>query len=223
VIVLGIDASTLTASVAVLRDHDVLAEEDARADLQAEALLPLIARVLARAGIAPRAIEAVAVGAGPGSFTGLRIGMATAKGLAFAAGCPLWAVSSLRALAFAARGVAPVLVAALDARRGEVYAGVFDGDLEPLAPERALAPGALAAAVGDPRAVVFGDALDVYPDLGIRIADGVRRTPSGAHVALVALNGDRTDVLTGGGPVYVRPAEAEVLYPDGVPGARRVR
>jgi tRNA threonylcarbamoyladenosine biosynthesis protein TsaB len=152
--------------------------------------------------------------------------MATAKGIAFAAGCPLWAVSSLRALAYAAKGAAPVLAAVLDARRGEVYLGVFDGELEPLAPERALAPGAVAAAVNDPRAVVLGDALDVYPDLwpdlGLPVVSA-RRTPSGAHVALLALSGAREDVLTTGGPAYVRPAEAEVLYPDGVPGARRTR
>lgn len=224
-IVLGLDSSTLTASVAVLRDGEVIAEEDARADIQAEALLPLIARVLERAGVAPRSLDAVAVGAGPGSFTGLRIGMATAKGVAFAAGCPLWAVSSLQALARSARGAAPVLVAALDARRGEIYAGVFADDdaLTPLAPERALAPGALAATVADARAVVLGDALDVYPDLGLPAVAGARRTPSGADVARLALNGDHPDVLTTGGPVYVRLAEAEVLYPDGVPGARRVR
>ncbi len=221
-IVLGVDAATLTASAAVVRDGVVLAEEDARDDVHGAALLPLIARVMERAGVAPRALDAVAVGAGPGSFTGLRIGMATAKGIAFAAGCPLWAVSSLRALAYAARGAAPVLAAALDARRGEVYLGVFDGELEPLAPERALAPGAVAGAVNDPRAMVLGDALDVYPDLGLPVVSA-RRTPSGAHVALLALSGAREDVLTTGGPAYVRPAEAEVLYPDGVPGARRTR
>ena len=75
---------------------------------------------------APRDLDAVAIGAGPGSFTGLRIGMATAKGIAFAAECPLWAVSSLAALAHAAgRDPDAIVVAVLDARRGEVYAGAY--------------------------------------------------------------------------------------------------
>jgi len=175
----------------------------------------------------------------------LRIGMATAKGIAFAAGRPLWIVSSLAALAHdaaaalaaapgaasaAAPGAAdtgepPVLVAVLDARRGEVFAGCFRGGAL-LDHERVMAPEALAPwidqlAAGAP--VRFaGDALAAHVTLA-PLADRwlPATTPSGAAVAWLALAGPREDVVASGAPSYIRPSEAEVKYPDGVPGALR--
>jgi tRNA threonylcarbamoyladenosine biosynthesis protein TsaB len=176
------------------------------------------------AAIGPHDLDAVAIGAGPGSFTGLRIGMATAKGIAFAAKCPLWAVSSLGALAHAALVEEPgTIVALLDARRGEIYAGVYrrdNGRTRLAGSERVMPPADLAAfAAGATRFV--GDARDRYAELAaFAIADA---TPTGAAVALLALEGERVDVLVGGAPSYIRPSEAEVKYPDGVPGALRKR
>jgi len=210
VIVLGIDTSTPVASVAVVDDGRVLAEHHQHT--RGSDLLVMID------ALGVRAFDAVAVGAGPGSFTGLRIGMATAKGIAFAAGCPLWAVSSLAALArgelFAdgaevPRGPGPVC-AVLDARRGELYAGRFDrqGDaLVALGDERVLPPAELDAFAAGARCI--GDLWD--------------RRPSGVDVARLALAGSRADVLVAGAPAYIRKAEAEILYPDGVPGALRKR
>lgn len=235
--VLALDTSTMTTSVAVLVDGAVAAAEDVVATLQSDAVLPLVAQVVARAGLAARDLEAVAVGAGPGSFTGLRIGMASAKGLAFALGTPLWPVSSLAALALDAPAPDGALrVAALDARRGELYAGLYRvdgrGALAAAAPERVLPPGALAAAIaaarrpGEP-VVVVGDALAAHRDALAALGDGVvaataaRATPAAAAVGQLALAGERADALAHGAPAYVRPSEAEVLYPDGIPGARR--
>jgi tRNA threonylcarbamoyladenosine biosynthesis protein TsaB len=171
--------------------------------------MPLIARVMARAGVAPRELDAVAVGAGPGSFTGLRIGLATAKGIAFAAGVPLWMASSLAALGRAAvrRGVTGLVVPVLDARRGEVYVGLPDG-------ERVMPPGELR--LPGP-ATLIGDAFTLYPQLRA-LGAVIEATPNAVDVALEAV---RSDVLTAGAPDYIRPSEAEVMYPDGVPGARR--
>jgi tRNA threonylcarbamoyladenosine biosynthesis protein TsaB len=251
VIVLGLDTSTLTSGIAVV-DSDgggaagrVLAEgrHDARA--RHADLLVAVDEICRRAGVAPARLDAVAVGAGPGSFTGLRIGMATAKGIAFAAGRPLWAVSSLAALAFDAAAAAaaadpaaaaPVIAAVLDARRGEVFAGCFRGDapldaarvMAPLDVERVMAPEALAAwidslAAGAPVRYA-GDARAAHPALA-PLADRWLpiETPSGAAVARLALAGPREDVLAAGAPSYIRPSEAEVKYPDGVPGALRRR
>jgi len=88
-----------------------------------------------------------------------------------------------------------------------------------------MAPAALAGWASDligPDAIYCGDALPTYPDLA-PLADRWRspRTPSGLAVAALALAGPRIDVLTSGAPVYIRPSEAEVNYPDGVPGALR--
>jgi tRNA threonylcarbamoyladenosine biosynthesis protein TsaB len=237
--VLGLDTSTLTTSVAIAVDGVIAAAADVPTQLHSDVLLRAIDDVVRAAGLAPRALDAVAVGVGPGSFTGLRIGMATAKGIAFAAGIPLRAVSSLAALAWdagrALAGVADVVVPVLDARRGELYAGFYRLDgagVRSLAAEQVLAPAALPAAIDVARAgapaVVIGDALAVHVHAivlasPVEARPDLRRTPSGAAVAVLGSAPGLPDALDHGAPSYIRPAEAEVMYPDGVPGALRKR
>ena len=219
--VLAIDTATLTARVAIVDGARVLATAEHVASPGASAksggrtteILVAIDEACRAAGIAPRALEAIAVGAGPGSFTGLRIGMATAKGIAFAAGLPLWAVSSLAALAWGTQGR---VAAVLDARRGEVFAGIYcEGVL--VGDERVMAPAALDL---DADAYV-GDALAAHPALAPLAARWTHATPSAVAIAQLALAGARVDVLVGGGPTYIRASEAELRYPDGIPGALR--
>jgi len=245
--VLGIDSATLTIGVAILDGDRVIAEARHDARGRTNDLLVTIDRLCREVSLAPTSLEAVAIGAGPGSFTGLRIGMATAKGIAFAAGIPLWAVSSLAVLAHDAAthhanpktlsasvtGVNPatsssgrdgVIVSVLDARKGEVFCGCFDGEARALSEERVMAPEAVAAfvqgVVGDRRVRYVGDAITSYPAVFSSLADHwYVTTPSGVGVVQLALAGARADVTTGGAPTYIRPSEAEVKYPDGVPGA----
>jgi tRNA threonylcarbamoyladenosine biosynthesis protein TsaB len=222
--VLGLDTATQTAGIAVVDDDLVLAEATHDASRRSADLLVAIDDVCRRANLAPTALDAIAIGAGPGSFTGLRIGMATAKGIAFAAGKPLWAVSSLAALVEDAGGTGTI-VAVLDARRGEVFAGCYrDGVL--LGEERVMAPGELApwvATLSAGQPVTYaGDALAAYPELA-SLPWSTIKTPSGRAVAHLALRGPRTDILVGGAPTYIRASEAEIMYPDGVPGALRRR
>ncbi len=207
-LVLGIDTSTQVASVAIVDDHETLALTHQHT--RGAELLVMIDEVCVGAAIGPRDLHAVAIGAGPGSFTGLRIGMATAKGIAFAAKCPLWAVSSLAALAHGELADDPsgTVVAVLDARRGELFAGAFMKD-GAVGPERVLKPDELAAFATGARCV--GDIFDPP------------RTPSAVSVARLALAGSRADVLVTGAPAYLRLADAEIMYPDGVPGALRKR
>lgn len=121
----------------------LLAQAELRLDkAHASHLLPLAESLLQLAGYQLRDLAAVALSAGPGSYTGLRIGAATAKGLCTSLGVPLLAVSTLRALAWRLRAIRPeplpptlTLVPLLDARRQEVFAGVFDADLNELTPE----------------------------------------------------------------------------------------
>jgi tRNA threonylcarbamoyladenosine biosynthesis protein TsaB len=207
-IVLGIDTSTAIASIAVVDERATLAL--AHQHTRGAELLVMIDEVCVGAAIGPHDLDAVAIGAGPGSFTGLRIGMATAKGIAFAAKCPLWAVSSLAALAHGELADDPTgtVVAVLDARRGELFAGAFTKD-GPVGPERVLKPDELAAFSAGARCI--GDIFDPP------------RTPSAVDVAKLALAGSRANVLVAGAPAYLRLSDAEIMYPDGVPGALRKR
>jgi tRNA threonylcarbamoyladenosine biosynthesis protein TsaB len=221
--VLGIETSTTSASIAIVSPERTVSKTYVIGERRSTDLLVGIDELCVQLGIAPRELEAVAVGAGPGSFTGLRIGMATAKGIAFAAQRPLWSVSSLAVLAVAERK--PAVCAVLDARRGEVFAGCYRGATL-VGEERVMNPAELVAWAESQLGadVAFaGDALDKYPELSPLAARWTVATPSSIVVAELALAGPRTDVLTSGAPMYIRASEAEIRYPDGVPGALRKR
>ena len=144
--ILALDSSTAGASVAVGDGERVLAVEVVEAGAGASSLLlPAVDRAMRAAGVAPRELGAVAVGGGPGSFTGLRIAAATAKAIVRARGVPLFAYSGLMATAAAHREGGGAVCALFDARNREVFAGCwrFHGD----GVEEILAPAALA--VGD--------------------------------------------------------------------------
>ena len=125
---LGIETAADVCAVALL-DGDALLVRSSVGVPRAHGrrLAPLIAEALAHAGRAPDALDLVAVSAGPGSYTGLRIGMATAKGLCLATGAGLATVPTLRALADGADAAGGVVVVALPSRRGEVYAAAYAG------------------------------------------------------------------------------------------------
>jgi tRNA threonylcarbamoyladenosine biosynthesis protein TsaB len=181
-------------------------------------------------------VEGYAIGIGPGSFTGLRIGLATWKGLAYANRRPIAGVSSLAAMALAAAPAAAdgaVLVPLLDAKKGEVYAGFFRraGDaVEVVAPEAALPPEALAARVtAVPGAVAFGEGCAAHAERLTsvpRLATEVLGPTALAVATLAAprLAGAAFDAqaLFALEPHYVRPSEAELKFPKGLgPGADR--
>jgi tRNA threonylcarbamoyladenosine biosynthesis protein TsaB len=177
--VLGFDTATPATAVGVLRDDGAVFEarhdpEPGERPGHATRLLGLVDEVLEAAGIRLDDVERIAVGVGPGSFTGLRIGIATARGLAQGTGAELVGVSTLRALAEGAVEPGRPVVAVLDARRGEAFAAAWDGDTE-LMPPAALAPQALAEALR---------ALDTPP---LALGDGAIRfradlEPAGAAI-----------------------------------------
>ena len=131
---LGIDTSTPATSACVLRADgeafEALAapERLALPPAHASELMPAVADVMERAGVNWDELDAIAVGVGPGTFTGLRIGIATARALATAAGLPLRRVSSLAALAAGIDDL--VRLPLIDARRGEVFAALYEGERE---------------------------------------------------------------------------------------------
>ncbi|MDQ3719227.1 MAG: tRNA (adenosine(37)-N6)-threonylcarbamoyltransferase complex dimerization subunit type 1 TsaB [Actinomycetota bacterium] len=169
---LGFDTSTTATAVCVERaDGEAFEHVPEPADLQQRPahgaeLLPAAARLLSDAGLEWRDLDAVAVGVGPGAFTGLRIGVVTARSLALAQGLELRPVSSLAALAEGIGGALRLPV--IDARRGEVFAALFEDGAERLAaaawpPERLaaeLADRALAPRAAGDGALHFRDALE---------------------------------------------------------------
>ena len=179
---LGIDTSTPASAVCVVRDDGEVFEEVpepaalAARPAHARELMPAVAAVMERAGIAYPELEAIAVGVGPGAFTGLRIGIATARGLASANGLPLKPVSSLAALAEGIHGEPRLPL--IDAKRGEVFAALYGpgGELRwgPLAEvperlaERVRADGVSPLAAGDGsvrfRGVLEAAGIRVLPD-----------------------------------------------------------
>jgi tRNA threonylcarbamoyladenosine biosynthesis protein TsaB len=146
--VVGFDTATPVTTAAVLRpDGSAVEAHDAppaeSRGRHAGRLLELIERVLREGGLAWEEVSRLAVGVGPGGFTGLRIGIATARALAQARGLEVVPVSSLEALAAGVASSQPV-AAVIDARRGEVFAAVFAPDRSPLLAPAALTPEALA-------------------------------------------------------------------------------
>lgn len=144
---LAFETATEACSVAVYDDGRVLERFEIAPRRHAELALPWAEALLVEAGIARGQLDAVAVGRGPGAFTGVRLAIALAQGIALALDRPVVALSSLEVLAMRADAApgTPVL-AAIDARMGEVYSQAFvreAGDLRPLAPARVGAPGAI--------------------------------------------------------------------------------
>jgi len=126
---LTIETSTPFEHVAIVEEAGVVAEralEGGRS--RSDELLAAVDDVLRGAGLTVRELEGIVVSAGPGRFTGLRVGIATAKGLSAASGLPVFAASTLAALALAAGPTEDLVCPVLDARRGEVYGAVFEGE-----------------------------------------------------------------------------------------------
>jgi len=210
--VLGIETSTTQASVALLEAGKVVLERSsARPKQSAERLLPLIAELLQEASWPRGSIDRIGVSVGPGSFTGLRVGIACAQGLSLGLGVPLVGVGSLRAMARAVpKELVGVRCAILDARRSEVFAGAYETGpraAETLAPLALPSEGALASlAERLPSPVIWiGSGLAL---LGVSPGCSELGTlePSAGAVGLLA---EELDPATNPAlPVYIRDAGA---------------
>jgi tRNA threonylcarbamoyladenosine biosynthesis protein TsaB len=222
--ILAIDTATWNCSVALVQGGVVLAERAERTSSNHAGTLPrLVEETLAAARARLERGDAIAVTIGPGSFTGLRIALSFAKGLAFAGGYRMIGVPTLDAMAVVAPPCPGRLCAVLDARKREVYAAVYEreGDrLVRFGAPRAIAAERLALAIAGPCAFI-GDAVEVYGDVFRRVL-GARAVllPSASHppnataVAQLAVARLRRsavgDDLVALSPTYVRPPEAEL-------------
>lgn len=126
-IILAIESSGLVASVAILTEDSILAEYTINhKKTHSQTLLPMLDEIVRSTGLKLQDVDAIAVSAGPGSFTGLRIGSATAKGLALALEKPIVAVPTLDSLAFNLYGTNRIICPMTDARRNRVYTGLYE-------------------------------------------------------------------------------------------------
>ena len=126
-IILGIDSSGTVASAALATEDVVIAEYTLNNKLtHSQTLLPMIDEVISKAGIETEDIVAIAIASGPGSFTGLRIGAATAKGIGMAWNLPIVPVPTLEGMAFQLYGTDRLICPIMDARRGQVYTGLYE-------------------------------------------------------------------------------------------------
>ncbi|MDL2294940.1 tRNA (adenosine(37)-N6)-threonylcarbamoyltransferase complex dimerization subunit type 1 TsaB [Ruminococcaceae bacterium OttesenSCG-928-D13] len=223
--VFALDSSGKAAGVCVLENGVVRYEKNLDAGrTHSETLLPLAIEAFEAAGLAPADVDLFAVTAGPGSFTGLRIGMSLVKGLALPAGTPAVGVSTLEALAeatlFVARPEGAVIVPALDARRSEVYWAAFDAaENRPrrLLPDTAgPAAGMLENDVFSGRDVFFvGDGAEICynnnncgPNIRRRY-EGDLPVPIAKGAAFAALAVRETGPAAGLRPQYLRLSQAE--------------
>lgn len=220
--ILSLDSSAVVASVALCEDDRLLAEYTLNnGNTHSETLLPMVESVLRLYGITPSQIDLFAVSSGPGSFTGVRIGAATLKGLAFGSEIPCVGVSTLEAIANNLTVVPGLICSVMNARRSQVYTALFRSDgknLERLMPDSALSIAdldELLAGYGEP--VCFcGDGYDVsLAGLKKTVATPVPerlRHQSAYSVAQVArrmYESGETTTDAGLTVTYLRPSQAE--------------
>ena len=222
---LALDSSGLVASVAVVEDDNMLAEYTVNyKKTHSQTLLPMLDEIVRMTEQDLGTVDAIAVAAGPGSFTGLRIGSATAKGLGLALDKPLIAVPTVDALAFNLYGSSARICPIMDARRSQVYTGVytFAGDeFRVLSPQRPQAVSDLVEELnaGEGEVIFLGDGVPVYRKtieeqmkVPFQFAPAHCNKQRAACVAVLGMRYFREgkyETAAEHAPDYLRPSQAE--------------
>lgn len=190
-------------------------------------LMSSIDMVLGNSGLSISDVNAIAVSIGPGSFTGLRVGLGTAKGLSFASGIPVWPVSTLEALAFPFAYSAMPVCPVIEARKNEVYAALYqpgNGEFQTMMAECAMTPDELAASLNGP-VLLLGDGSAKYRSIfesrignNAHFAPDVLSVPSAVWVGAIALRQYASSPASPAlgaatlAPRYIKASEAEVRW-----------
>ena len=226
-ILLSLDSTEITASAAVTDGRRLVAQTVVRSGhTHSETLLPAISFIMKSAALSFEELNGFACSVGPGSFTGVRIGVATIKGLAFGRGKPCIGVSALEAMAYALGDCGGVICPVMDARRNQLYNAVFracGGTVARLTPDRVIAAGDLAGELrikyrNEP-IFLCGEGSDILraagPDLPFGETPALLRYETAYGVALAAEAkiaagaplAELTDAALA--PLYLRPSQAE--------------
>ena len=220
---LAIDTATKVCTIALTRDGEVLAEYDVNVGLtHSEGLLPQIEQLMNRTGLEKKSIDLLAVSMGPGSFTGLRIGLATAEAMAYSWQCMLHGVNTLKALAYNIPVEGIILSPVLDAQKGNFYQAIYewvDGSLVELETVKVVSKEELLNKLlaYEKKVLLLGETKGLEKlDLGVnvKLAPKALRMPKASSVALLAESehnpGDKN--IFGLEPYYIRRSEAEELW-----------
>lgn len=214
-LLLSVDSSAVTASAALTKDGTILKSELINKGLtHSETLLPLIQSVMGEYSF--NELDAIAVTAGPGSFTGVRIGVATVKGLAFANNTSCISVSTLEAIAYNFTDENAVICAVMDARRMQFYNALFkaeNGSITRLCEDRAISLDDLRKDLsGFNKVIIAGDGAELcFNNIGLDnavLAEGDKRFQNGMGIARAA-QGKLAISASELRPVYLRPSQAE--------------
>ena len=220
--VIGIETSAKTGSVALLADGNVVEERFFTKGMRhGRELIPMLDDVLSRRGLQPEEIDLFAVSQGPGSYTGIRVGITCAKALAYALGKPVVAVPSLDVLAANAPPAEKTVYCAIDAKRERVYFCSYrrDDGRQARESEYAAMPVEEALAVMQPGGFVVGDAIDLYGErfaaVGLTLAPEALWLPRASAVAALGLErfcASGPDDCFKLAPIYLHRPEAEEVW-----------
>lgn len=222
--VIALDSSGLVASVAIVEDDRLIAEYTVDyKKTHSQTLLPMLDEIVRMTETDLHSVDAIALACGPGSFTGLRIGAATAKGLGLALQKPVISVPTVDAMAFSLYGAEDIICPVMDARRSQVYTGLysFDGDeFHVIEQQKAVSVEELAEELNEigQRVLFLGDGVPVYRELlkeklevpYLFTPAHVSRQRAGAVGALAVRYGmERSEAAADHKPVYLRQSQAE--------------
>jgi tRNA threonylcarbamoyladenosine biosynthesis protein TsaB len=223
-VILAIENTGMCGSVALVCPSHCIGEHSLQTTLtHSKRLLSTVSQLMEEAQLDWEDIDAIAISLGPGSFTGLRIGLSTAKGLAFAGSIPLIGISSLEAMACQFSYVSCQVCPVIDARKKEVYAALFkpksNGTLHRLSEDMVVAPDKLASQISEPT-LLIGDGAALYGDLFLEhlgskaiIPPPHLSFPHAANVGYLALPlWEQKQFLDPASavPIYIRPSDAEI-------------
>ena len=224
--ILAIETSTIAGSVAIIDDNAGLVGE-VRVDVKvvhAERLMPSIVWLLKASGFHINDFDAFAVSIGPGSFTGLRIGLSTTKGFSYAANKPIVPVPTLDAFARTLPFCSYLICPMLDARKNEVYAALYKwegNDCKKIMPETAIRPAELLKNINEPT-VFMGEGVKIYREIiaetlqnNAIFAPASSMSPSASTVGEIALEKLKQGIFSdpvGLVPFYIRKSEAEIHW-----------
>ncbi len=221
--ILALETSAKSVSVCLCRDEFLVAQSYQNSGLtHSQTLMPLCRDLLAHCGMEPSEVDLIACAAGPGSFTGLRIGLATAKGLAWALEKPCCGISTLEAMAWQVAHRPGEVLCAMDARRGQVYNARFSSDgarLTRLCPDRAISLEELFSELGEKTGqIVVGDGAELCYNDGIERGARLELAPPHlrfqtawgvARAALETARAGRCTDAAGLRAQYIRLSQAE--------------